>query len=98
VNVAQGTVGTPSYVAQGTTYLVKALDKEVRLGKVAATLCTDPAPAGAGLALPGTGSVTLPDNTSWNDPSLASSSTYVGVKPTFTTPPAPQVIHGVKMY
>jgi hypothetical protein len=81
-----------------TTYLVKALDKEVRLGKVATTLCTGAAPAGAGLALPASSSVTLPDNTSWSDPSSASSSTYVGVKPTFTTPPAPQVIHGVKMY
>jgi hypothetical protein len=76
-----------------TTYLVKALDKEVRLSAVSTSLCT-----GAGLALPTTGSVTLPDNTSWSDPSSASSSTYVGAKPTFTTPPAPQVIHGVKMY
>lgn len=81
-----------------TTYLVKALEKEVRLGKVETTLCTDPPPAGAGLVLPLASSVTLPDNTSWSDPSSASSSTYVGVKPTFTTTPAPQVIHGVKMY
>jgi hypothetical protein len=78
----------------GTVYLVKALDKEVRLGKVTTGLCT-----GAGLVLPAASSVTLPDVGSWNDPSSSTSSTYVGTKPDFGgTPPAPQVIHGVKMY
>jgi hypothetical protein len=76
----------------GTVYLVKALQKEVRLGKVVTSSCT-------GLTLPTAGSVTLPDNTSWSDPSSSSSSNYVGTKPDFGgTPPAPQVIQGVKMY
>ena len=82
-----------SQTGAGTDYLVKALDKEVRLGKVSTSVCT-----GAGLSLPTAGSVTLPDNTLWSDPSSSSSSNYVGTKPTFTTPPAPQVIQGVKMY
>jgi hypothetical protein len=88
-SIPAGSSVTVSGAATPTTYLVKALQKEVRLGKVDTSLCT-------GLTLPT--SVTLPDNTSWSDPSSSSSSTYVGAKPTFTTPPAPQVIHGVKMY
>jgi hypothetical protein len=82
-----------SQTGAGTAYLVKALNKEVRLGTELTSVCT-----GAGLTLPATGSVTLPDSSSWNNPSSASSTNYVGAKPTFTTPPAPQVIHGVKMY
>jgi hypothetical protein len=86
VTVSSGQTGA------GTVYLVKALQKEVRLGKVVTSSCT-------GLTLPTAGSVTLPDNTSWSDPSSSSSSNYVGTKPDFGgTPPAPQVIQGVKMY
>jgi hypothetical protein len=80
-----------SQTGAGTNYLVKALNKEVRLGTVATSVCT-----GAGLTLPTAGTVTLPVVGSWIDPSSSSSSTYVGTKPTVTD--APRVIHGVKMY
>jgi hypothetical protein len=87
VTVSTGQTGA------GTSYLVKAMDKEVRLGSVSLSSCT-----AAALALPASGSVTLPPLGSWSDPSLSTSTNYVGVKPTFTTTPAPQVIQGVKMY
>jgi hypothetical protein len=75
-------------VTAATTYLVKALNKEVRLGTVSCT--------GVTLTLPAAGSVILPTSSSWSDPSLSTSTTYVGLKPTVTN--APQVIQGVKMY
>lgn len=73
----------------GTTYLVKAMNKEVRLGKVSC--------AGLSLTLPTAGSVTLPNATGWLDVS-STGGYYIGTMPTFTTQPAPQVIQGVKMY
>ena len=80
--IAQGTV------AASTQYLVKPLDKEVRLANVGTAVCTT-----AGLTAPVISSVTLPASTSFVDPTPLS-----GAKPTFATVPAPQVIHGVKQY
>lgn len=75
---------TAAGVVTGTaTYLVKPLDKEIRLAKVAC--------AGTGLATAGLSSTGLPTSVNWVDPSAS-----VGAKPTVTT--APRVIHGVKQY
>lgn len=78
VATAQGTV------TQGTQYLVKALDKEIRLANV-----TCP----AGLSTSGLSNAGLPVVADWVDPTSSA-----GTKPTFATVPAPQVIHGVKQY
>lgn len=75
---------TQGTVAAGTNYLVKALDKEVRLANVNVTNCSTLTVGGA---------VTLPALVGWQDPT-----TIVGAIPTFTTVPAPRVIQGVKMY
>lgn len=85
VGVTQGTV------TAGTTYLVKALEKEVRLANVAC--------GGITLVIPGTAATaTLPTQATWVDTTLSGSATYVGAAPTFATKPAPRVIHGVKKY
>lgn len=76
-----------------TPYLVKALEKEVRLGKVVITDCDT-----AGLTLPTAGTITLPSASAWLDPSHSNSSVYIGPMPTFSTPPAPRVIQGEVMY
>jgi len=76
---------TGKVTAGTTTYLVKALDKEVRLKKELLSVCT-----AAGLTAPAVSSVTLPTAADWLDPSS------IGAKPTFTSVPAPAVIHGVK--
>ncbi|MDO8412677.1 MAG: hypothetical protein Q7S51_02685 [Gallionellaceae bacterium] len=68
------------------SYLVKPLDKEVRLKEVVSC-------AGVSLSVPASGSVTLPAAGDFSNPT-----TTVGAEPTFTTVPAPQVIHGVKQY
>jgi hypothetical protein len=81
-------VSSGQTVTAGTSYTVKALQKEVRLGKVACT--------GITLTLPTAGTITLPTVSTWSDPSSSASSTYVGAKPTVTD--APRVIHGVKMF
>ena len=65
--------------------VVKALDSEVRLSKIAS--CT-----GVSLASPAA-NLTLPDSTGLHDPSDASDADYVGTKPTVTD--APKVIDGV---
>jgi hypothetical protein len=75
---------TQGTVAAGTNYLVKALDKEVRLANVNVTNCSTLTVGGA---------VTLPALVGWQDPT-----TIVGAIPTFTSVPAPRVIQGVKMY
>jgi hypothetical protein len=75
--------------ANGTTYWVKALDKEIRLSKVALVNCTN-----AGLATPTVGTVTLPAATDWQDPTVAGKT--AGSAPVVTD--APKVIHGVKQY
>lgn len=74
-------------VTANTTYLVKALDKEVRLANVPVLTCSN-----AGLSL-STAATTLPDATTWLDPTNT-----VGAAPIFNPVPAPRVIQGVKMY
>ncbi len=71
------------------TYLVKWLDREIRLAKKSTTVCTD-----AGLSLPS--GVSLPTSASLKDPSNASSDVYIGAKPAVTS--APRVIHGEVKY
>ncbi len=73
----------------GTTYLVKALYKEVRLANVPLLTCD-----GAGLTVPDIATVTLPTA----DPSAATTAKSIGAMPTFNPQPAPRVIQGVKMY
>jgi len=81
------TLGT---VTRGsTTYLVKWLDREIRLAKKDVSVCS-----GAGLSLPS--GVALPTSASLKDPSNASSDVYVGTKPIVTS--APRVIHGEVKY
>jgi hypothetical protein len=65
--------------------IVKALDSEIRLNKVANC-------SGVTLAQP-TASLTLPDASGLHDPSSSTDIDYVGVKPTVTD--APKVIDGV---
>jgi hypothetical protein len=77
VPTAQGTV------TAGTQYLVKALDKEVRLAKVPCT--------GTGLSTTSVSNTGLPTTADFVNPTAT-----VGAKPTVTA--APQVIHGVKQY
>ncbi len=84
--------GTQGTVPNGTTYLVKPLNQEVRLHNVSVSTCTND-----GLSLPN-GSITLPTVADWINPSLSTSANYVGSKPTFAAKPIPEVIQGVKMY
>jgi len=65
--------------------LVKALDSEVRLSKIAGC-------AGVSLASPAA-NLTLPDSTGLHDPSATTDADYVGTKPAVTD--APKVIDGV---
>lgn len=73
----------------GTTYLVKWLDREIRLAKKNVSVCS-----GAGLNLPS--GVVLPTSGNLKDPSNSGSDVYIGSKPTVTA--APRVIHGEVMY
>jgi hypothetical protein len=72
-----------------TTYLAKWLDREIRFAKKPLSSCS-----AAGLSLPS--NVTLPTAADLRDPSDASSSVYIGAKPTVTA--APRVIHGDVKY
>lgn len=83
--IAQGSV------AQGTRYLVKPLDMEVRLANVTGNT-PNPCTA-ASLSAPAINLAALPGASSFQDPQP-----LTGTKPTFATAPAPQVIHGVKQY
>lgn len=85
--VSQGEIGSAEYVAQGTQFLVKALDKEIRLAKVPIGICTV-----LGLTEP-INVTRLPSAADWIDPSTA-----IGTKPVLNPMPAPRVIHGVKQY
>jgi hypothetical protein len=77
---------TSGQVSDGTkTYLVKWLDREIRFAQKPLSACT-----AAGLTVPA--NVTLPTASDLKDPSDASSSVYIGSKPTVTS--APRVIHG----
>jgi hypothetical protein len=73
----------------GSSYLVKWLDREIRFARKDPSTC-----AAAGLSLPS--GLTLPTATGLADPSDPASSIYIGTKPTLTA--APRVIHGEVMY
>jgi hypothetical protein len=72
-----------------TEYLVKWLDREIRLAKKNTAVCE-----AAGLSLPS--GLSLPTSADLRDPSNASSSFYIGARPTVTS--APRVIHGEVKY
>lgn len=79
--ISQGTI------TQGMQFLVKALDKEIRLAPVPENICTV-----LGLTKP-ISIAKLPSSADWSDPRP-----MVGTKPVLDPVPAPQVIHGVKQY
>jgi hypothetical protein len=80
---------TQGTAVAGTTYLVKALLKEVRLANVPLSTCTN-----AGLSVPNIANVTLPVF----DPATATTASSIGAMPAFNPQPAPRVIQGVKKY
>lgn len=82
---------TQGSTASGTQYLVKPLQREVRLGEVNILTCTN-----AGLTLPLPGSITLPSGSSWIDPSPNTPATSIGPMPTVNA--SPRVIQGEVMY
>jgi hypothetical protein len=80
---------TGKVTADGTTYLVKWLEREIRFARKNLAVCN-----GAGLTIP-TG-MTLPTADDLKNPSDPASSIYIGVRPTVTA--APRVIHGEVKY
>lgn len=86
--ISQGGPSEPAtYIAKGTQYLVKALDKELRLARVPMGICTV-------LGLDQPINVTkLPSADQWVNPIAT-----IGTKPVLNPVPAPRVIHGVKQY
>jgi len=81
-----------SGVAEGTRYLVKPLDMEIRL----ANITNDPnnnACTNASLSAPAVNVGALPAANGFQDPQPRS-----GVRPVFATPPAPHVIQGIRQY
>lgn len=100
VNCGDGTRYVPAFVipqstttgvvtANGTSYLVKWLDREIRFAPKATSVCTT-----AGLTLP-VGMV-LPTSADLKNPSDANSDAYIGAKPAVDE--APRVIHGDVMF
>jgi len=85
-NIAQGAV------TQGTRYLVKPLDMEIRLANITND-ATPNACANASLSAPVVNVGALPAANGFQDPQPRS-----GVRPVFTTPPAPHVIQGIRQY
>ena len=75
--------------ADGTTYLVKWLEREIRFARKNISVCD-----GAGLTI--AAGLTLPTATDLKDPSAADSDIYIGTRPTVTA--APRVIQGEVMY
>lgn len=73
--------------SNGTNYLVKWLEREIRFAKKNASACSN-------LVLPN--NVSLPDASGLKDPSDSASNIYIGTKPTVTG--APRVIHGDVKY
>lgn len=78
---------TQGNIIKGTQFLVKSLDKELRLNRVPIGVC-EVQGLGQNISV---GS--LPSSTKWNDPSV-----IIGPKPVLTPIPAPRVIDGVKQY
>jgi len=83
-NATQGVV-----TANGTTYLVKWLEREIRFARKNLSVCD-----AAGLTVPS--GITLPTASDLKDPSDSASDIYIGTRPTVTS--APRVIHGEVMY
>jgi hypothetical protein len=75
--------------ANGTTYLVKWLDREIRFARKNLSVCD-----GAGLTIPS--GMTLPTANDLKNPSDPASDIYIGVRPVVTA--APRVIHGEVKY
>jgi hypothetical protein len=75
--------------ADGETYLVKWLDREIRFATKTITVCDS-----AGLTVPS--SSPLPTVLDLKNPSDPASDVYVGVRPTVTD--APRVVHGEVKY
>jgi len=75
--------------ANGTTYLVKWLDREIRFARKDLSVCN-----GAGLTIPS--GLTLPTAADLKNPSDPASSIYIGVRPAISA--APRVIHGEVKY
>ena len=73
----------------GTTYLVKWLDREIRFARKEISVCQT-----AGLTLPD--GLTLPSASDLRNPSDPASPVYIGAKPEVTA--APRVIHGEVKY
>jgi hypothetical protein len=73
----------------GTTYLVKWLQREIRFARKNLAVCD-----GAGLAVPS--GMVLPTAADLKNPSDPASDIYIGVRPTVTD--APRVIHGEVKY
>jgi len=80
---------TGKVTANGTTYLVKWLEREIRFARKNLSVCD-----GAGLTVPS--GMTLPTAADLKNPSDPASDIYVGVRPVVTT--APRVIHGEVKY
>jgi hypothetical protein len=83
-NTTQGVV-----TSNGTTYLVKWLEREIRFARKSLGVCDS-----AGLAVPS--GITLPTATDLKDPSDPASDIYIGVRPSVSA--APRVIHGEVKY
>jgi hypothetical protein len=79
-NSTQGVV-----TSNGTTYLVKWLEREIRFARKNLSVCN-----GAGLTVPS--GMTLPTAQDLKNPSNPNSDVYIGVRPLVTA--APRVIHG----
>jgi hypothetical protein len=75
--------------ANGTTMLVKWLDREIRFAKKDLSVCT-----GAGITLPS--GLALPGEAGLQDTTDPASSVYIGAKPVLTDPP--RVIQGEVKY
>ena len=83
-NTTQGVV-----TSNGTTYLVKWLEREIRFARKSLGVCDS-----AGLTVPA--GITLPTATDLKDPSNPASDIYIGVRPSVSA--APRVIHGEVKY
>jgi hypothetical protein len=73
----------------GTTYLVKWLEREIRFARKNLSVCD-----GAGLTVPS--NLTLPTSEELKNPSDPESDIYIGVRPAITD--AARVIHGEVKY
>ena len=83
-NSTQGVV-----TANGTTYLVKWLEREIRFARKSLGVCD-----AAGLTVPS--GMTLPTANDLKNPSDPNADVYIGVRPVVTA--APRVIHGEVMF